>query len=62
MTRGTARVSNSSFVSNPAQIRGGVIDAQYSSMINISGTTCYGNQVTNGDGDGDDGGYKRFCS
>ena len=50
MTRGTARVSNSSFVSNRAQIRGGVIDAQYSSMINISRTKCYGNQATNGHG------------
>ena len=50
MTRSTARVSNSSFVSNRAPIRGGVIDAQYLSMINISRTTCYGNQVTNGYG------------
>ena len=36
---------NSSFVNNRALTNGGVIDAEYLSLINISQTTCYGNKA-----------------
>ena len=39
---------NSSFVNNMALTNGGVIDADYLSLINISQATCYGNKAGEG--------------
>ena len=43
--KGNTNVWNSSFVDNRAGTKGGVIDAEYASMISISQTTVFGNKV-----------------
>ena len=48
--RGTVNVWNSSFTQNKAALSGGVISALYTSIINISQTTFYGNRVIFGKG------------
>ena len=50
LKKAIANITNSVFVSNWAGIGGGVIDAQFSSLINISHITCFGNKNKGGEG------------
>ena len=50
LRKAIANITNSFFLSNWAGIGGGMIDAQFSSFINISHITCFGNKNKGGKG------------
>ena len=50
LRKGIVNITDSFFAFNWAGISGGVIDAQSSSIINISHTTCFGNKIKEGEG------------